>query len=241
MKRILSTALAISLLLGLGALAIIASPNGAGSLLPAARPAAVALAASNFQGAAAPQAPDAAQNFNMIAMPLDATSQFTNAGYTFDAKGLAALAGSGVIQVLHWDAASQIYETWNTDFGGYGTNFSLAVGGVYWLLLDVNAKSIISFVGDVPNAGTVHFTFVNGAACQFNEFSLPLDKSQIINAQQLAAAIGSGVVQVAEWDATNQIYATWNTDFGGYGTNFTTKIGYPYAVCLTTGAPTTWP
>lgn len=233
MRQIVSTVVAIALLVGLGALAVLALPGAQTALNPAP----VAMAAP----LAAPLAPTAAQNFNMIAMPLDATNQFTNAGYTFDARGLANLAGSGVIQVAHWDATSQIYETWNTDFGGYGTNFPLAVGEAYWLVLDTTASSIISFVGDVPAAGSVTFNFVNAAACQFNEFSLPLDQSTITSASQLATAIGASVVQVAQWDATSQIFLTWNTDFGGYGTDFPTKIGYPYLVCLTTGAPSTWP
>ena len=240
MKRILSTALAISLLLGLGALAIIASPNGAGSLLTASKPAAVALAASNFQGAAAPQAPDAT-SFNMIAMPLDATMQFTNAGQAFDAKGLAAIAGADVLQVFEWDQTNQEYHYWNTGSGGYGTNFTLHVGGAYWLVLGSGAKDVISFVGDVPDANSVGFDFVSAASCQFNEFSVPLEQSGITSASQLAASITTGVVQVYRWNKDTQEFEFWNTGSGGYGTDFPLAIGYPAGACLVTGAPSNWP
>lgn len=247
MKRILSTALAISLLLGLGALAIIASPNGAGSLLTASKPAAVALAASNFQGAAAPQAPDAAQNFNMIAMPLDATNQFTSAGYTFTADGLMKLAGGGikVPQVAHWRADTGIYETWtwNPDEGyAVGTDFALEVGQAYWLLLESTAGNVISFVGDVPNQGAVKFTLVRGTPCVFNQFSIPLDQSTITDADALMTALNAQ--QVSRWVASSQTFEswTWNPDEGqAVGVKFSVQIGYPYVACLVTGTPTNWP
>ncbi len=234
MKSSLSSLAIVVLLVALGLLTVVALPRGM-------EPATAAPASAPLLEVTAPNA----QNFNMIAVPLNASQQFANLGQSFDAQGLAAIAGAGVAQVARWNAASQLYETWNTDFGGYGTNFPLEVGGAYWLVLNSGASNIISFVGDVPpptgQPGAVSFTFVNGTPCKFNQFSLPLDKSSVTNASQLAAAIGSGVVQVAQWNATSQLFETWNTDFGGYGTNFTTKIGYPYVACLTTGAPTTWP
>lgn len=247
MKRILSTALAIALLLGLGALAILASPSGAGGLLTAAQPAAVALAATNFQGAAAPDAPDAAQNFNMIAMPLDATNQFTSAGYTFTADGLMKLAGGGtkVKQVGHWKAADGVYETWTWDPDeekALGIDFDLEVGQAYWLLLESTAGTVISFVGDVPEANSVQFTLVRGDPCAFNQFSIPLEQSAIASADDLMMALDAK--QVSRWVASSQQFESWTWDPDeekAVGIDFPVQIGYPYIACLETGTPTLWP
>jgi hypothetical protein len=234
MKTVTTSLVIIVLLLVLGVLTVATLPRGMETATASAP-------AAPLVEAAAPNA----QKFNMIAIPLDASQQLASQGQAFDAKGLAAIAGSGVLQVARWDATSQIYQTWNTDFGGYGTNFPLLVGEAYWLVLSGDASNVISFVGDVPpqtgQQGAVTFNFVNSSPCKFNQFSLPLDKSSITNALQLAASIGSGVVYVGQWNATSQIFETWNTDFGGYGTNFATRIGYPYVACLATGAPATWP
>ena len=69
MKRTLSTILAVALLLGLGTLAVLA--RGGGDILTPVRAASVALAAAQPQTAAAPDAPAASSNYNVIALPLD--------------------------------------------------------------------------------------------------------------------------------------------------------------------------
>ena len=261
MKRILSTALAISLLLGLGALAIIASPNGAGSLLPAARPAAVALAASNFQGAAAPDAP-LATKYNVIGMPLDATNQFTNLGLGFDSEGLADLVGTSVTQVLRWNTAYQQFDVWYPGDDGDGngdgtvngnytsTPYALAVGGSYWLLVGSTSPTVVSFVGDVPNAGSVKFTWnATLAGCSYNAITIPLEQSTLTDSELLADHISAtDISQVLRWNANLQQFDVWypgdDGDGNGDGTvdgNYTTtpwqvKIGYPYWVCLYSGA-----
>lgn len=239
MKRALSTILAVALLLGLGALAVLALPNAA---TPAAAiPVAVA------GGSAAPAAPAAAQNFNMISMPLDATNQFTSAGYTFTADGLMQLAGGGtkVKQVGHWQAGAGTYETWTWDPDegkAVGTDFGLEVGQAYWLLLESTASNVISFVGDVPAQGSISFSLVRNDPCAFNQFSIPLDQSTITNADDLMTALSAK--QVSRWIASSQTFEswTWDPDEGkAVGINFPVQIGYPYVACLLTGTPTNWP
>jgi len=197
--------------------------------------------------AAAPEAPAAARNFNMIAMPLDATAQFTGAGYTFTADGLMKLAGGGtkVKQVAHWRSDLKIYETWTYDPDegqGVGTDFNLAVGQAYWLLLESTADNVISFVGDVPAEGSISFALVRGTPCAFNQLSIPLDQTAITNANDLMSALGAK--QISHWVASGQYFESWTYDPDegtGVGTNFAVQIGYPYVVCLLTGTPTVWP
>jgi len=242
MNRVLTTVLAVALLLGLGALAVLALPG-----------ASAPLAAAPFVSAAAPDAPMAARNFNMIAMPLDATDQFVSAGYTFTADGLMQLAGGGtkVKQVGHWLADQEpagMYETWTWDpIGeeGIGTDFNLEVGQAYWLLLESTASDVISFVGDVPEPESVSFALVRGTPCRFNQLSIPLDQAAVADADDLMTALGAK--QISQWVASGtngQSFESWTWDpieEKGIGTNFEVSIGYPYVVCLQTGTPTVWP
>ena len=251
MKRVLTTLLAVALLLGLGALAVLAMPNANAPL--AAAPVVSA-------AAAAPEAVDAAENYNMIAMPLDATDQFTNGGFGFNSQGLAELVGASVKQVMRWDESYQRYDTWdpiNQDGfvgGAYTTTpFALGVGGAYWLLLDIDGPGVVSFVGDVPEANSIKFTLVGTSpSCSYNEVSVPLEQSGIGDSDQLAdsvSAVEGDVTQVLRWNASMQVFDTWdpiNGDGfvgGGYVTvPWEVKIGYPYVVCLSAGVNgTMWP
>lgn len=229
MRRVLSTVLAVALLLGLGALAVLALPGANASLAGAP---AVSAAAPVFE----PDAPAAVNKFNNIAMPLNAANQFTTAGYQFNADGLAHIVGAGVQMVTRWVPASQTYEFWQPPILD-GVNFPLEVSGAYWVLLDSTASTIVSFVGDVPAAGGTHFTLVGDAAsCKWNQVSLPLNQS-VADANALATAIGN-VKFVAQWNATSQTVEFWDATILD-GVNFQVKIGYPYMLCMLAGK--NWP
>lgn len=231
MRRVLTTVLAVALLLGLGALAVLALPNANASLAGAP----VSAAAPEY----APDAPTATQNYNMIGLPLNSTNQFTNAGYSYNADGLAKLIGTGVTQVLSWNPSTQTYVTWDVGLQD-GTNFNLTTSHPYWVLLNNTAANIVSFVGDVPLQGSTHFTLVRptSATCLLNDLTMPLDQS-IADANGLATAVGN-VSQVLQWNASTQTFVTWDVALQD-GTNFATKIGYPYLLCLNQSGTTTWP
>lgn len=230
MKNLLSS-IAVIVLLGALALAtVLALPRGM-ETATASAPAAPAIEAA---------APNAAQNYNVIAMPLDSSQQFAGQGLTYDAPGLAALVGTGVKQVLKWNAATQTYLVWDVQLQD-GDNFNMATGGVYWLLLDNTAGNIVSFVGDVPAQGSVSFSLTRpaGAGCLLNDISVPLDRSDLTTPQQLATSVGN-VAQVLQWNAATQTFFVWDVDLQD-GDTFTVKIGYPYRLCLKSGGSTTWP
>jgi hypothetical protein len=237
------------LLLGLGSLAVLARPNGAST--PSAPEAAAQLGASQQTASqpavAAPSAPAApaagAQNYNMIAMPLDASNQFSSnsPSLPFTANGLGKLLGTGVVEVSKLRPDAQAYLTWYPEIED-GDDFNLEVGGAYWLLLASGASSSISFVGDVPDQGTVQMTLVrptSGAGCLYNDISIPLDQDAITTPQQLADAIGN-VAEVAQLNAANQGFLVWYPEIMD-GDNFTIRIGYPYRLCLKVGGATIWP
>jgi hypothetical protein len=248
--RTLSTIVAVALLLGLSALAVLAMP-GSSAPMNASAVAAAPLAAE-------PDAPAAAQNYNMIAIPLDSTAQFASAALSFDSQGLAQLVGASVMQVMRWDKTRQAYDTWdpiNGDGfvgGAYTiTPFPLAIGGAYWLLVDSAAPPVVSFVGNVPDANTIEFTLTGSSpTCSYNEVSLPLEQAALTNSDQLADSISTTeVTQVLRWNPFAQTFDTWdpiNNDGFVAGAYVTTawdvKIGYPYVVCLSSGVNgSVWP
>lgn len=228
MKNVLSSLAIVVVLAALGLSTMVALPRGldATAAAPAGAP---SIEVAN--------APAATQNYNVIAIPLAAQGQFSDAGFPYTADGLAKLVGSSVTQVLRWDSAGQIYEFWLPQDQD-GVDFNLQTGGTYWLLVDSAAPPVVSFVGDVPAQGSINFSLVgNPSACLYNEISLPLDKSSITNADQLASAVGN-VVQVLRWDASTQQYEFWLPQDQD-GVNFAVKIGYPYTLCMSQGK--TWP
>lgn len=227
MKRVLTTVLAVALLLGLGALAVLALPSANAPLA----------AAPVVSAAAAPEAPDGMNYYNAIALPLHSQMQFSNGGLAFTADGLANLVGASVTQVLRWDADNQWYEFWDPAIED-GVDFPLETGHMYWLLVDEYSPTVVSFVGDVPTQSEISFNLVgSSASCLYNEISLPLDQATITDADELAAAIGD-VVQVLHWDSMNQWYEFWDPAIED-GVNFPVSIGYPYTLCMSQGK--TWP
>lgn len=231
MKNLLSSLAIVVVLAALGLSTVVALPRGMDAT--AAAPAGAPILEST-------NAPAATTSVNVIAMPLNSTQQFADAGKSFDADGLAAVVGPGVQQVLTWNASTQGYRTWYPQ-DGEGDNFPLAVGGVYRLVLDNTAGTIVSFVGDVPGQGSVSFSLVRpaGGGCSINDISVPLDRSDLTTADQLATSVGN-VQQVLEWNPTTQGYRTWYPQ-DGEGDNFAVKIGYPYRLCLLSSGSTVWP
>ena len=246
MKRLVSTVLAIALLLGLGALAVLA--RGGGDILTPADN--VVAAAAQPQTAAAPDAPPPGPKWNAIAMALSSTPPIANAQALADAI-------PGTQQLLTWDSTLQAFDFYVPDpivEDGWGNNFELTVGMPVMVQVGTTPGTF-SLVGNVPpktgNLGAVQFSLVGGTPCKWNFISLPLDQDSITNAQQLADAIdvkiGGGIDHVEQlllWDATSTVQAF---DFyvpdpiveDGWGNNFETKIGYPYLVCVNASA--VWP
>lgn len=242
MRRLLASGAVFVVLLLLGVAAVMARPGTAAPTLSAE----AALSARAIQGvpanAAAPQSPAVTPKWNAVAVPLSNTTALPNAQALADAI-------PGTQQVLSWNPATQRFIFYvPTGAGGpAGTNFVIGLGKPY--MVQVGASSTLTFtlVGDVPpqsgQPGAVQFSMVGGIPnCKWTYISLPLDKGAITTAQQLADAISTpNVQQLLSWNATTQrfIFYVPSGAGGPAGTNFATKIGYPYFVCLS--AAVTWP
>lgn len=234
MKRFLSTALFVISLLALGALAFLAM-NGAPGLPVVAGQSSDGGDVPAQAPVLAPDAPVATNKYNFIALPLDSTPSIS----PFKASGLASYVGSSVKKVVRFDAVSQTFKTHTV--GTAFNNFDLATGGAYLIEVDNTADTVVSFVGDVPNQGSVIFSLQRGsseAECKYNAISVPLDRSDITNAAGLATAIG-GVNKVTRWDPASQSFKTHTA--GTAFNNFAVSIGYPFLVCVNSTGPASWP
>ena len=233
MKRLLSTTAFLIVIVAIAAAAVYAL-NGASVAETAAAPAAMTGSASVQSEVLAPAA---TTKYNVIAMPLNSQQNFLDEGYTWDLAGLGDYVGAGVAQVLEWNPSTGTYLQYIPGLGG--DNPALKVGGVYWVELDSSADTVVSFVGDVPDQGSVSFALVRPTSgCTYNDISLPLDQSAITTAQELADAVGN-VEQVLAWNPTTNSFLQYIPGLGGDDIDM--KIGYPYELCLQSGGATTWP
>ena len=248
MKRLVSTALAVALLLGLGALAVLAC-GGGDILTPADNVVAAAsqpqTAAAPAARAAAPDAPAALSGINWIAIPLSDSSL----AYAADlANNIEATTDSTVLAIREWNAAAQNYTRYDHVEGD--GSFLLTVGGAYRLNLGAGGGDLTwSLVGDVPAPSKFTYTLQETVGSDFNWIMLPLDKDAVTTAIQLADDIeadSSGTVDVLtvqEWNVAGQNYTRYD-DVEGDG-SFPVRIGYPYRVTIdiagVSSGSVTWP
>ena len=232
MKRTLSTILAVALLLGLGALAVLA--RGGGDILTPVRVAPVALAA-------APDAPAAGPKYNAIALPLDTGLSLASELEAY----IETSTGNTVSQILKWDPTQGaegsyvIYEPGSP----FSVDFGLRSAGDALFALMSGTSTTLSLVGDVPPERSVTFDLVGDpAGCHYNFISVPLDMGAIATAEDLALSIGD-VVQALSWDAAQGDEGAYIIYEPGspFSVDFDVEIGYPYFVCVSNATAKTWP
>ncbi len=184
--------------------------------------------------AAQAQSP-AAENWNELAIPLNASSTITNA---------QSLADSipGTVQVLKWNVAGQSFQFYFPDIG-FGDNFSVQTGEAFFVQVNNTAANTFTVVGDVPpqsgQPGAVEFNLTgNSTACKWNHISIPLDQgANFSDAATLSTNIGN-VEQLLSWDPAAQNFKFYFPEIS-FGDNFNVATGYPYFVCMKTSK--NWP
>ena len=235
MKRILSTVLVVALLLGLGGLAVLA--RGGGSVLTPAG--SVVAAAPQPQTAAAPDAPAVTSRYHSFTMPLDVGISNASGMKTY----IESSTGATVSKLLKWDASLGASGAWRTyePANPFSDDFLLTVGDAFFALVNTATPGVLSFAGNVPAQHSITFSLLgNAGACRYNFISLPLDKSGLAKAADLAGDIGN-VSKILVWDATLGTAGSWRTYEPGnpFSENFNVQIGYPYFVCMLLSKP--WP
>jgi len=243
MKRLLSTALAVALLLGLGALAVLA--RGGGDILAPADN--VVVAAPQPQTAAAPDAPTAISKWNSLAVPLQVPNINTSdkvANYI--TTGNPNTPGNGITRVMKWNGLRWLEYYPQTPFLG-DDDFPVNTGDSLLVLADQNlTATTVSWVGDVPAVGAVRNILAPNA---WNSIIIPLDQFATYGspgapsgtAATLASAI-TNVDRVMKWDNTVQRWFEYYPDAPFLGDDdFSVFAGYPYMIHTKVSPPTQWP
>jgi hypothetical protein len=242
MNRLISTALAVALLFGLGALAVLA--RGGGDILAPADNAVAAAALP--QTAAAPEAPTVASAWNAIALPLDmsATVQKADQLKTYIESFCTTPCAGGVEAVATWDGLG-----WKVRATGVTPNFSVYPGQALMVKIapgvPINSFAVLGNVPpQCPSTGCIRNGVSTGlpalAATGWSYIMIPLDKSSLEGkkADDLKLDIdpGGNLTKVAVWDGLG-----WKVRATGVTPNFAIYLGYPYMVYANGISTTTWP
>lgn len=245
MNRVLTTVLAVALLLGLGGLAVLALPGASAPLAAAPFVSAAAPPAQDQpESVTAPEVVPVSEAWNNISVPLTVSGVTTADGVAayINAHAIPDTAADSVVKVAKWDATYQslVIRDVGSLFGE--PDFGVQTGD--WLMVAVNANSATDFtfgwVGDVPDKGYRSYQIVaNG----WSSIMLPLetDTTTVLMGDDLAGEIGNpgDVIQVAKWDAAYQSLVIRDVGSLFGEPDFSVNIGYPYMVYST--ALTTWP
>lgn len=248
MNRVLTTALAVVLLLGLGALAVLAMPSGSAALNAAPFVSAAPPAQEGSTDAvAAPDAPDVTSQWNAIAMPLIVPSVNTSAKVAnYINSGDPAVEGSGITRVLKWNGLRWLEYYPQAPFLG-DEDFTVNTGDALMVLADASlAANRVSWVGEVPALGAVQNDLTPNA---WNYITIPLDQYDTYGslgaptgtAATLAADI-TNVNRVMFWDSTVPRWFEYYPDAPFLGDeDFPVYMGYPYMIHTKEMPPTKWP
>jgi hypothetical protein len=143
----------------------------------------------------------------------------TTAYFTPDKTGGSNRIASNIIDSDSETPGVQWIDTGNV-IGDPATNYFYVV----------TAKGAME--SDISNrVGKFDYNLVTTTKTDFNEIAIPLNRTNIANAQQLMAAV-PGCNSIARWNAAIQGYDQYIPGFAI--TNFTVTPGYPYYVNVTT-------
>jgi hypothetical protein len=161
---------------------------------------------------------------NMVALPMECPwSMASELGDTF---------GGNVTQISYWDATNQIFGA-AADLGGFWDgDFPIATNGV--LMLTSSVPGSFYSLGDLPAPAT--FNLVAGN----NTLMIPLNRSDLTLASELGADLAAGgVLQIANWDASSQMFGA-AADLGGFWDG-DFEIGIAMPLMATASTAITWP
>jgi len=156
-----------------------------------------------------------------------------------DAKTLAEKIG-GLDAVLKLNKDTNAYTTYYLPSIHFGDNFSLSAGMPVLVSANKNAPDTWFYTGAVPGAGTLQFRLNHDENGTYNEIILPLDRTDITTADQLAKDIG-GVDVVLKIDPETNSFSSFWLPAINFGDNFTIQPGEPVLINVNTNAPDVWP
>ncbi len=158
-----------------------------------------------------------ANDFNMIALPMDA-------GITTTAE-LAAAISPDVTSITKWDGGWAQYST-----SSPATSFDISEGESFLVYLGGTTDVDFYCAGTLPTQANYDF-----AGSDFNQIMLPLNRSDITTAAELATSIGAGVTSITTWN--NGGWVQYSTS--SPATSFDINIGDGFLI-YTNEAYTGW-
>jgi hypothetical protein len=174
-----------------------------------------------------------ANKYNYLSLPLETSKYKKASDLSTDITGLAAL--------LQLEATTNAYSKFYLPAISFGTNFTLKSGIPVLVSAGPTAASSWFYTGPVPTAQSVQFTLVKRAdKNMYNEIILPLDKTGITTADQLAKNIG-GVEIVLKLDPVTNAFTKFWLPAIQYGDNFAIQPGEPVLISVNNTAPSVWP
>ena len=169
--------------------------------------------------------------YNYISFPLH--NSFENA------KGLANKF-KGIEVALQLEERTNGFSKYYLPDLNFGQNFELHVGMPLLLSLKKSAEASWFYSGRVPAAESVQFALNRSAAGSYNEITVPLDKTNIKTADDLAKDIGGVEVVLKLNPETNGFSQFWIPSIK-YGTNFEIAPGEAVLINVNNSAPAVWP
>lgn len=172
--------------------------------------------------------------FNYVSLPLQ------NANLK-KAKDLARDIGTGVEVLWKLSSTTNAYSIYYMPNISFGTNFDIKTGSP--VITQVNGEVATSwfYTGAVPAMGSVQFIInKTDGKTVYNEITLPLDKTNIKTADQLAKDIG-GVDVLWKLDPTTNSFSKYWLPAVKYGDNFEIEPGEAVLIGVTSTAPGVWP
>lgn len=161
--------------------------------------------------------------WHFVSMPLQVPG--------LDSADSLAAAITHISSVQQWNTTLQAWDARNIK-KGTGPNFSIGLGSAVRLKPDNAPPGTFALIGAAPEAGALHFSFVNG----WNSLVVPWDQTQLTTADQLGSAIPHAT-RVRQWNQALQKFEV--RTIGVSGPNFAVAAGQPYQVFVT--APGVWP
>ncbi|RKX18901.1 MAG: hypothetical protein DRP35_08545, partial [Candidatus Zixiibacteriota bacterium] len=156
-------------------------------------------------------------NYNLIGVP------FTNSGITNADELITAIGNSNVLTVNNYVVSSQSFQS--RFAAGFGTNFSVAAGGIY----QVNAATdtIFSVAGNVPVSGSISYPINITATTNFNFIMIPFEyETSFSVAQDVINSVPGLFNTLNNFVSNSQSYVSRFA--AGFGTNFVVEAGKPY-------------
>jgi hypothetical protein len=172
--------------------------------------------------------------YNYLSLPL------VNSSVSKASQVAAAITGVNAVFKLD-PTTNRFSKVYIPGISSSRDDFEVPTGMPVLVALKNSAPQEWFATGDVPVAGTLHFTLNRDAVGKYNEITVPLDRPTITNALELANAIG-GIRALFKLDpTTNRFSKVYIPGVTGQAGNFSLQSGEPVLINATNATPPVWP